>query len=95
MNKNGVIVIHINPFLYLTSGNPALSDTKPQPSYSIEVLELCPKFEFLIWMKKKLFQSVCHTQFTTFYLLIANVFAKLNIGGTKEFVVLLWLSGNI
>jgi len=30
-----------------------------------------------------------------FYLFIADLFATQIIGGTKELVVLLWLSGNI
>jgi len=30
-----------------------------------------------------------------FYLFVADFFATQIVGGTKEFVVLLWLSGNI
>jgi len=34
-------------------------------------------------------------QWRTFYLFIANFFATQIIGGTKELVVLLWLSGDM
>jgi len=45
-----------------------------------------------VWFQTK---SVVNCQWGAFYLFIADFFATQNIGGAKELVVLLWLSGDI